>query len=139
MLSVPWTEASSANPSDPPKYIGHGAAIEQLAKLEPEDASLPDIPRLPIAFPRQSAFSYAGLVSQVQRFVGKQPPERIAQDTPLRIAIARRFQEAAFGQVEDKVRLALKRCEAEGVGVTSLVVSGGVASNLYLRERSVLF
>jgi len=128
-------ENSSPTSLDPPKYIGPGAAIEQLAKQDPVGATLPDIPAISMAFPRQLAFSYAGPVSHVQRFISKQPPERIAEDIPLRIAIARRFQEAAFGQVEDKVRLALKLCEKEGVDVTSLVVSGGVASNIYLRER----
>lgn len=51
-------------------------------------------------------------------------------------AIAAAFQSVAVGQLEEKVALALRKLE--GVELSSLVVSGGVASNLYLRERQVL-
>lgn len=67
--------------------------------------------------------------------LGKLPPDAVEKDEGLRIAIARGFQEAAFGQLEEKVKLALRWCDKRGVKVNGLVASGGVASNMYLRER----
>lgn len=54
--------------------------------------------------------------------------------------LARSFFSSAIGQVEEKVGLALKGWEeSEGSGekekLGGLVVSGGVASNLWLRMR----
>ena len=44
------------------------------------------------------------------------------------------FQEAAFGQVVDRIKL----CFRDNIHVRPLVVSGGVASNQVLRKRSAL-
>jgi N6-L-threonylcarbamoyladenine synthase len=52
-----------------------------------------------------------------------------------RASIARAFQKAAFGQIEEKLVLALEQCKNEGFAVTSVVVSGGVASNHVLRQQ----
>ena len=52
-----------------------------------------------------------------------------------KLALARAFQEAAVAQLEEKLSLALNQCFAEGVHVKHLVVSGGVASNNFLRDR----
>ncbi|KAG8746980.1 hypothetical protein FRC10_002779 [Ceratobasidium sp. 414] len=52
-----------------------------------------------------------------------------------RQSIAAAFQRAAVAQLEAKVKLGLKECIRTGVHPTSVVVSGGVASNTYLRER----
>lgn len=46
---------------------------------------------------------------------------------------------AGFKQVEEKLGLGLKHIEGKGVEVKGLVVSGGVASNTYLRTQSVVF
>lgn len=67
--------------------------------------------------------------------LGKLPPDAVEKDEGLRIAIARGFQEAAVAQLEEKVKLALRWCDKRGVKVNALVASGGVASNMYLRER----
>ena len=45
------------------------------------------------------------------------------------------FQRAAVGQLEAKLVLGMQQLAAQGVKVKSMVVSGGVASNSYLRER----
>ncbi|CAE6409662.1 unnamed protein product [Rhizoctonia solani] len=52
-----------------------------------------------------------------------------------RKSIAASFQKAAIGQLEEKLKLGLKRCMQLGVNPGSIVVSGGVASNSYLRAR----
>lgn len=48
-------------------------------------------------------------------------------------AIAAAFQDAAVSQLEEKIILAMKKLDPSQL--SSLVVSGGVASNLFLRER----
>ena len=50
-------------------------------------------------------------------------------------AIARTFQTAAFSQLEEKLGLGLQWCRSKGINVQQVVISGGVASNLYLRQR----
>ncbi|KAL5631668.1 hypothetical protein ACGC1H_007250 [Rhizoctonia solani] len=59
--------------------------------------------------------------------------ERMSLDERRNIAAS--FQRAAIGQLEDKLRLGLKKCVRLGVEPRSIVVSGGVASNSYLRAR----
>ena len=81
------------------------------------------------------AFSYTGLHSTVERFLDAQRGE---VDARMKLGIARSFQEAAVRQLEDKLVLGMRQCEREGVKIRSLVVSGGVASNSYLRERCVV-
>ncbi|CAE6462752.1 unnamed protein product [Rhizoctonia solani] len=49
--------------------------------------------------------------------------------------IAASFQKAAIGQLEEKLKLGLNQCMRLGVNPGSIVVSGGVASNSYLRSR----
>ncbi|KAJ1304333.1 hypothetical protein OPQ81_005491 [Rhizoctonia solani] len=49
--------------------------------------------------------------------------------------IAASFQKAAIGQLEEKLKLGLKKCLQLDVNPGSIVVSGGVASNSYLRAR----
>lgn len=84
---------------------------------------------LPSTTPGKLIFSFSGIKAAVKRQIGTIQPD----DTVRKHAIAAAFQKAAVGQLEEKVALALKK---DGTGTyTSLVVSGGVASNLYLRER----
>ena len=58
-------------------------------------------------------------------------------DIPTKRALARAFQTAAVGQLEEKLSLALKWCEMKDIVVQDIVVSGGVASNKFLRERYI--
>ncbi|KAG8734603.1 hypothetical protein FRC12_018459 [Ceratobasidium sp. 428] len=73
-------------------------------------------------------------------------PERAAMQERIRLAVdtmslekrqsvAAAFQKAAVAQLEAKLKLGLKECMRVGIHPTSIVVSGGVASNTYLRER----
>ncbi|KAL1945589.1 hypothetical protein VTO73DRAFT_1591 [Trametes versicolor] len=78
------------------------------------------------------AFSYTGLHSTVERYLDTQ---RGVLDERMRLGLARSFQKAAVAQIEEKLVLGMRLCRREDVRVRALVVSGGVASNQYLRER----
>ncbi|KAG1803401.1 glycoprotease family-domain-containing protein [Suillus subaureus] len=94
---------------------GPGAALEELCRMTNDELeSLPDIP----------PFTTATFLSV---------------DEPLssshKIALARAFQTAAARQLCAKLTLSLQNLELKGVNVRDVVVSGGVASNIFLRER----
>ena len=93
---------------------------------------LPSIPLISRPFVGQLQFSFSGLHSFVKQFIDRQI---VAIDIPTKWALARAFQTAAVGQIEEKLLLALKWCEMNGIIVQEIVVSGGVASNNFLRER----
>ena len=80
------------------------------------------------------AFSYTGLHSTVERYLDAQ---RGVIDERAKLGVARSFQKAAVGQLEDKLALGLRECAQRDIQVRHLVVSGGVASNSFLRERYV--
>lgn len=111
-LDIPLAGASSG-----------GAALENYAATA-KDEELPDFP---VGMAGSAEFSYSGLKSAVRRTIDANPEASVHE----RRRIAAAFQKAAAGQLEDKVLLALK----SHPGVSSLVVSGGVASNGYLRQR----
>ena len=76
--------------------------------------------------------SFTGLDTAVRRVI-ERSPEPLTDDQRLHIAQA--FEDAAASVVGEKIRLALRWCSDYEENVTSLVASGGVASNLFLRER----
>lgn len=130
-LAISWSHSSD-------KPIGPGAALERFALSYPDtDSSNLITPSFPVPMRSQLAFSFAGLVSSVQRHLSLIPPQELTNER--KAAIARSFQAAAAGQIEEKLKLALRWCEREGIKVTTVVASGGVASNMYLRERLVHF
>lgn len=114
-----------------------GAALERYcaSKSAPPDAN-PDAPevRMPRPMRGRLAFSYTGLHSTVERYLDTQ---RGVLDERMRLGLARSFQKAAVAQIEEKLVLGMRLCRREDVRVRALVVSGGVASNQYLRERCV--
>ena len=94
---------------------------------------LPDItPRLPGGQPGKLAFSYSGLHSVVERFIAARDGNL---DGPTKLALARAFQTAAVNQLEEKLQLCLHWCRQNGIVIRDIVVSGGVASNQFLRQR----
>ncbi|KAI0656520.1 glycoprotease [Cubamyces menziesii] len=113
-----------------------GAALERYcaSPLPPGEGSEDDVPeiRMPRPMPGRMAFSYTGLHSTVERFLDAR---RGTLDERTRLGLARSFQRAAVGQLEAKLVLGMQQLAAQGVKVKSMVVSGGVASNSYLRER----
>lgn len=96
---------------------------------------LPSIPLISRPFIGQLQFSFSGLHSSVKQFIDRQAD---VIDIPMKRALARAFQTAAVGQLEEKLLLALKWCEMNGIIVQEIVVSGGVASNKFLRERYIM-
>ena len=120
MLSLPWSTR------------GLGASLEEFVAASPVKEDL--APLMPRTMPGTLGFSFAGLHSAVERFVTARGGGA-ALDMSTKHALATAFQRAAVGQLEEKVTLALKWCRDQGLGVRHLVVSGGVASNSYLRDR----
>lgn len=104
-----------------------------------------------LPMPGQLQFSYSCLDTQLRRLLQKRygidlaapgckapiPAETLDFDEQAQCLVASTFQIAVFNQLESKIAMALKRNSA--TGVEQLVVSGGVASNLCLRERFVCF
>jgi len=123
-------------PPDPGK--GYGAALEAVCQAEYPEESVPPLPNQPFPpliynLPNRSQpeiFSFTGLIAAVQRIVGSQQLDQHRLWT-----VARAFQNAAFSQLELKLKGALDWCDGNDIEIQALVVSGGVASNTYLRQR----
>ena len=112
--------------------LGPGAALEQFC-LTGDDQQLPEITRkLPSGQPGKLAFSYSGLHSAVERFITARGNDL---DGPTKLALGRAFQTAAVSQLEEKLLLGLYWCRQNGIVIRDIVVSGGVASNKFLRQR----
>ncbi|KAH7873194.1 peptidase M22 glycoprotease [Lentinula edodes] len=111
-----------------------GSALEKFC-LRPEKGILPDIfiPFTPV-MPGRLAFSYSAVHSHVDRLLALNGGIE-SFTSANKLAVARIFQNAAFIQLEEKLKLALGDCEKQGIKINHLVVSGGVASNALLRER----
>jgi N6-L-threonylcarbamoyladenine synthase len=123
MLCLKWTD------------LGPGAALEQFCAEDNEEGiEGSEPPLMPQSMPSQLAFSYAGLHSAVERYIFNRGGVQNL-DTQSRRALGRAFQAAAVAQLEEKLALGLKWCEHKGIKVEHVVVSGGVASNKFLRDR----
>jgi len=120
LLALPWSAK------------GPGASLEEFVAASPVENNL--VPSMPRTMPGVLSFSFTGLHSAVERFVtGRGGVELL--DIPTKRALANAFQSAAVNQLEEKLALALRWCQDQGHGVKHLAVSGGVASNSYLRDR----
>lgn len=122
MLNLQWSEN------------GLGAALEQFCASPTDTTSMVEqIPKFPAVLRGKLEFSYAALHAHVERFMRSttQPV-----DEPTKLALARAFQTAAIAQLEEKLTLALRFCRQKDITVGDVIVSGGVASNMFLRERS---
>ena len=78
---------------------------------------------------RAMEFTFSGLGSAVKRICESQPD--MSNDE--RLDLARESLRIAFEHLASRTGWALKDLKDKGQGVETLVVSGGVASNLYLR------
>ena len=132
LLSLPWYD------------LGPGAALEKfctdhplpLVTTLPSDRNINPAehePSFPLPCPGELMFSYSGLYSSVQRYVEALPSEAFTLERKARVAWA--FQRAAVGQLEEKLREGFKWCLRHGIDIRHVIVSGGVASNGFLRER----
>lgn len=117
--------------------LAPGAALEKFCAADDTGINLPEIKPLPKPMPRQLAFSYAGVHSAVERFISAHDGIHKI-DYPTKLALARAFQTSAVAHLEEKFALGLKLCAQENIQIKHLVVSGGVASNMFLRGRSVM-
>ncbi|KAF5385992.1 hypothetical protein D9615_002414 [Tricholomella constricta] len=121
MLGLNWTA------------LGPGAALEQFCAQD-FAGELPGIPPYPRPLRGQLGFSYSSLHSYVERYIAaNEGLDNIDMST--RLALARGFQTAAVTQLEEKLLLAFRWCSENKIEVSDVVVSGGVASNTFLRER----
>jgi N6-L-threonylcarbamoyladenine synthase len=122
-LCLKWTEH------------GPGAALERFCAQEDDEESRSiDVPQMAIPVPGQLMFSFSGLHSTVERYIFSRGG--IQQlDTATRRALARSFQTGAVAQLEEKICLGFRWCERRDVKIRHMVVSGGVASNSFLRAR----
>ena len=76
-------------------------------------------------------FTFSGLGSAVKRICENK--RGAALDDDQRIALAKESMKLAFEHLASRVCWALKNLQEKGEAVGTLVVSGGVASNMYLR------
>lgn len=87
---------------------------------------------MPLAETREMAFSYSGLESSVRRIT------KADLTVDERRELARQSLRIAFEHLADRVLLGLGNLGTEVRRLNALVVSGGVASNQYLRQMWVL-
>ncbi|KDR75395.1 hypothetical protein GALMADRAFT_69291 [Galerina marginata CBS 339.88] len=113
--------------------LGPGDALEKFC-AEDNEIECPSIPPLPHPLTGQLAFSFSAFHSHVKLLINGLGGKGNL-DTPMKKAIARAFQSAVVGHLEEKLILGLGWCKEKNIPVRSVVVSGGVASNHFLRER----
>lgn len=121
MLELKWTK------------LGPGAALEQFC-AQISEADLSGIPPLPRPMRGKLGFSYAALHSYVERYITSRGGIGNL-DMTTRLALARAFQMAAVVHLEEKLVLAFDWCSEQNIDVRDVVVSGGVASNQFLRGQ----
>ncbi|KXN90195.1 tRNA N6-adenosine threonylcarbamoyltransferase [Leucoagaricus sp. SymC.cos] len=113
--------------------LGFGAALEQFVNEDP-DPDITGAPPFPKPMQKQLAFSFAGFHSYMDIYLRDNGGIKTF-DIPQKRRLARAFQASVFAHVEEKVLLALDWCTQQNIHIQDLVVSGGVASNQYFRER----
>ncbi|EGN99643.1 hypothetical protein SERLA73DRAFT_167555 [Serpula lacrymans var. lacrymans S7.3] len=123
---------------------GLGAALEDFCRTGGDfdegqlGRGLDDaVPQLPLPMPGQLGFSFSCLHSSVERALASHPSSINSSSVPhaYKLALARAFQSAAARQLTSKLTLGLQWCERRDITVRDIVVSGGVASNAFLRDR----
>lgn len=112
---------------------GGGPALEALARVgNPKAIPFP----VPMRKRVDCNFSYAGLKTSVRTAIAKLGGEVVVlADKKLRSDIAASFQETAVKHLEERTRRAMRLCDANKVGASTLVVAGGVAANAVVRTR----
>ncbi|CAI8492884.1 hypothetical protein CAS74_004269 [Pichia kudriavzevii] len=76
-------------------------------------------------------YSFASFNSQVKNTLKKYYNSQIPSDDRIRARLLFQFQKTIFQHLISKIKLAIK---AENLDVESIICSGGVSSNLYLRK-----
>ncbi|VDC03612.1 unnamed protein product [Peniophora sp. CBMAI 1063] len=115
--------------------LGPGAALEAFCEPMPQENEDTTVPRFRHGMTRQSdAMSFTGPHTQVDRVISR-AGGLAALSGETQKDLAREFQREAVGQLVRKTRWGLDQCKERGHIVKHVVVSGGVASNQYLRAR----
>ncbi|KAK9742809.1 hypothetical protein RND81_03G198800 [Saponaria officinalis] len=116
-----------------------GPAIEELAREgDPKSIKL----KVPMQQYKDCNFSYAGLKTQVRLAIGSKDIDAgipissaSAQDRRSRADIAASFQRVAVLHLEEKCERAIEWALKIEPSIKYVVISGGVASNQYVRAR----
>jgi N6-L-threonylcarbamoyladenine synthase len=108
------------------EYPG-GPAVEKLAKLGQEN-----IYQLPKAFYKEkhADFSFSGLKTAVARQLSKEE-----SSDQIRANLAASFQKTVADILQDRLQRALEICQEKNLPLDKVVLAGGVAANLYLKEK----
>lgn len=124
LLGIPWGER------------GLGASLEEYVRNGPPEEYNEDegyeIPIFGLPAPGRLEFAFATYHSSTALFVRAREG---SIDECTRYAVASSFQKAAMHQLGMKLKLAIRLCKSRYISIRHLVVSGGVASNAFLRER----
>lgn len=107
-----------------------GPAVERLAR--DGNPKRFDLPR-PLQGAKTCDFSFSGLKTAVRHRILELGPS--AGEPATMADLCASFQVAVGDVLVDRSARAMRRLRSEHLGCASLVVAGGVAANLYLRER----
>ena len=113
------------------RHMSGGAAIEVLAR----SSHSPRLMSVPMRGYRDCRFSFAGVKSQIYdivRLAGLEPGQRLPEE--LLADICSGLQHLVTKHLAERVQRGCDFLEQEGELPGALVVSGGVASNLHIRE-----
>lgn len=116
-----------------------GAVIEHYASLPPlPPFDLHPEQPLPPSLPQKSrvAFSFSGLLTATSKRLGEVRTKGTEEEA-VRREMSRIFQEAVVSHLCRKFEHAIDSLGTTASGLGGLVVSGGVASNQYLRQQCV--
>ncbi|KAH9830728.1 glycoprotease family-domain-containing protein [Rhodofomes roseus] len=118
---------------------GLGASLEEYLRKGPPEGYVIEkdyeIPLYSTPMPGRLEFSFASERSDTDRFL-REREEDVDECTGYAVAYA--FQKTIVPQLEGKLKLALRACRQDRVPIKHLVVSGGVASNMFLRQTRVV-
>ena len=120
-------------------FVGHGGVALQRAAMNGDASRCPA--RLPVPLRRNAKhsktcdFSFSGLKTAVLYAIREYDENAFFRDSLMVNDFAAHFQDVAVQHLVDRTRKAIELCERENLDMTCLVVSGGVAANVLLRER----
>jgi len=88
---------------------------------------------IPMKQKKNMSFSFSGLKTSVKKSVEAMEGTDLPIETKCDVAAS--FQHAAFEHLAQRIVYAFEKCKETNVIPSSLVVSGGVAANVALRNR----
>ncbi|KAG6093611.1 hypothetical protein E4U30_004179 [Claviceps sp. LM220 group G6] len=126
------TTTTTTHPGPPPNYHDFfQPALSRMDEMTPVPTSYPWTLSLPFRDSRRLAFCFSSLHMQVHRIAEHIPPD----DIPQRRCLAQHILRAAFQHLASRLVLALQDIPGLSRDVArTLVVSGGVASNQFLKH-----